>query len=54
MVKPFKFWDFLNIGNIQFFKEIGDFVPQEGTYCNLKEAWTLEVILAINLKANRL
>ena len=25
--QPFKFWDLLNIGNIQFFNEILDFVP---------------------------
>ena len=25
-------------------------MPQENTYHNMKEAWTLEVILAINLK----
>ena len=27
------------------------FVPKENTYHNVKEAWTLEVILAINLKS---
>ena len=32
------------------FNEIWGFVSQENTYYNIKEAWTLEVILAINLK----
>ena len=35
---------------MQFFNEIWDFVPKENTYYNMKEAWTPEVILAINLK----
>ena len=32
------------------FNEIYDFIPQENTYYNMKEACTLEVILAINLQ----
>ena len=53
-VKSFKFLGVLNIGNIQFFNEISGFVPKENTYCNMKEAWTLEVILARNLKGTLL
>ena len=49
MVKPFKFWGFLNINNIHFFNEIWSFVPFENTYYNMKEAWTQELILSINL-----
>ena len=48
-VEPFKFWGFLNIGNIQFFK-------RNLRHCTLgkhQEAWMPEVILAINLKLKR-
>ena len=43
-------FDLLKIGNIQFFDKIRGFVLYENTYYNMKEAWTLGVILAINLK----
>ena len=49
-VKPFKFWGFLNIGNTHFFNEIWGIVSWENTYYNMKETWTMEVILVINLK----
>ena len=48
MVKPFKFWGFLNIGNIQFFKWKFETLYRRKTH--MREAWSLEVILAINLK----
>ena len=41
-----------NFGGLfsHLFNEIRSYVPQENTYYNTEEAWTLEVILAMNLK----
>ena len=50
-VKPFEFWGFLNIDDIQFFLTKFETLYPRKTHYNMKEAWTLEVILAINLKA---
>ena len=36
--------------HIQFLNEIWDFVPLEDTYYSMRGAWTLQVVLAINLK----
>ena len=47
-VKPIKFWVFLNIGNTQILTKFETLYPRK-TH-NMKEVWTLEVILAINLK----
>ena len=47
MVKPFKFWGFLNIGDTQFLTKFETLYPRE---THMKEAWMLKVILAINLK----
>ena len=44
-------WEFLKTSvTSNVFNEIYDFIPQENTYYNMKEACTLEVILAINLQ----
>ena len=42
-------WGFLNIGSIQFFKRNLRLCTLGKHIYNMREAWALEVILAINL-----